>query len=60
MSGDVHELATPRAMANVRDLRAGGAERGLKVDVLQWDVRALPLRTASVDVVVTDLVSAEK
>ena len=56
----MHELATPRAMANVRDLRAGGAERGLKVDVIQWDVRALPLRTASVDVVVTDLVSAEK
>lgn len=44
-------------MANLTDLRASGAGGGLKVDVLQWDVRNLPLRTASVDVVVTDLVS---
>lgn len=53
--GDVYEQAPPRAKANCADLRANGS--GLKMDILQWDVRSLPLRAASVDVVVTDLVS---
>ena len=29
---------------------------GMKIDVSQWDVCRLPLRTASVDAVVTDMV----
>ncbi len=44
-------------MANCTDLKASGAGSGLKTDIFHWDVRNLPLRTASVDVVVTDLVS---
>ena len=55
--GDNHEQAAPRAMANCTDLRSSGAGSGLKMDILQWDVRSLPLRTACVDIVVTDLVS---
>ncbi len=55
--GDNHEQAAPRAMANCTDLRSSGAGSGLKMDILQWDVQSLPLRTACVDVVVTDLVS---
>ena len=34
--------------------------RELKVDVFQWDVCRLPLRTASVDVIVTDMVRSRE
>lgn len=56
--GDVYDQAPPRAMANCSDLRASGAGSGLKTDILQWDIQSVPLRAASVDVIVTDLVSA--
>ena len=56
LNGDIHKLASPRSKANQTALEAV-IKQGLKMDVLQWDVCNLPLRTASVDVIVTDLVS---
>ena len=55
INGDMHKLASPRAKANQATLE-GMIGEGLKMDVLQWDVCNLPLRTASVDVIVTDMV----
>ena len=50
IAGDAHELAVPRARANVDALHGANT-----TDILRWDVTRLPLRTASIDVVVTDL-----
>ena len=50
IAGDVHELAVPRARANV-----DGLHNANTTDILRWDVTRLPLRAASIDVVVTDL-----
>lgn len=57
LAGDNHDLAPPRARANLRTLE----EKGVAplVDVFQWDAGRLPLKTSSVDVVVTDLVSCQ-
>ena len=54
LAGDLHDLAPPRTSANVSALR----DRGLSplVDTLRWDACRLPLKTSSVDAVVTDLV----
>ena len=56
LNGDIHKLASPRAKANQTALEET-MRQGLKMDVLQWNVCNLPMRTASIDVVVTDLVS---
>ena len=56
LNGDIHDLASPRAKANQAALEQSTG-KGLKMDVLRWDVCSLPLRTATVDVIVTDLVS---
>ena len=56
LNGDIHELASPRAKTNQTALEEA-TRQGLKMDVLQWDVCNLPIRTASIDVIVTDLVS---
>lgn len=74
LAGDLHDLAPPRVLANLRDLQE--ARRGVStattvatatarappplVDVLQWDAGNLPLKTASVDVIVTDLPFGKK
>lgn len=50
IAGDAHELAVPRARANVDAVPGANT-----TDILCWDVTRLPLRTASIDVVVTDL-----
>ena len=55
LAGDNHELAIPRTKANLTALEETH-KKDLKVDVIRWDVCNLPLRTGSVDVVVTDLV----
>ena len=58
LAGDNHDLAPPRTRANLLALE----EKGVAplVDVFQWDAGRLPLKTSSVDVVVTDLVSWER
>ena len=54
LAGDLHDLAPPRASANLSSLRERGESP--RVDVLRWDACRLPLKSGSVDVVVTDLV----
>ena len=56
LNEDIHKLASPRAKANQAALEEI-MRQGLKMDVAYWDVCNLPMRTASVDVIVTDLVS---
>ena len=56
LNGDIHKLASPRTRANQTDLEKSTGQ-GLKMDILRWDVCCLPIRTATVDVIVTDLVS---
>ena len=56
LNGDNHKLASPRAKANQIALEEATGQ-GLKMNVIQWDVCNLPIRTASIDVIVTDLVS---
>jgi 23S rRNA G2445 N2-methylase RlmL len=64
IAGDIHHLAVQRAAANIESLlrqRNHGKEiNHVKVDVCQWDVCQLPLRTSTVDVVVTDLPFGKK
>ena len=48
--------AYARARDNAKSLQEEEKSR-LQMDVLQWDVMKIPLRNASVDVFVTDLVS---
>ena len=61
MGGDIHTLACNRIRDNVAALTskmgvAAGKAVGVPIAVLQWDISQLPLRTASVDIVVTDMV----
>ncbi|KAL3227505.1 hypothetical protein MRX96_004205 [Rhipicephalus microplus] len=60
--GDNHPLAVQRShdnMSALNEKRAKASSEGsgsqLCMDVCQWDVCALPLRTASIDVFITDL-----
>ena len=55
LAGDIHEKAYARARDNAKSIEED-EKRGFQMDVLQWDVMKIPLRTASVDVFVTDLV----
>ena len=57
LAGDIHEKAFARAGDNAKSIVEEG-KRGVRMDVLQWDVMRVPLRTASVDVFVTYLVGA--
>lgn len=55
LAGDYHDLACERTKSNIRALVTRNAA-GLPMDGFQWDVTSIPLKTASVDVFVTDLV----
>ncbi len=55
LAGDLHDLAPPRTAANLCALQERGVS--LPVDILRWDACRLPLKTSSIDAVVTDLVS---
>uniref|UniRef100_S4R896 THUMP domain containing 3 n=1 Tax=Petromyzon marinus TaxID=7757 RepID=S4R896_PETMA len=55
---DSFPMATNRSVNNVNHLnskRNSGRGRSLPVDIVQWDVCRLPLKTASVDACVTDM-----
>ena len=45
LNGDNHKLASPRAKANQTALEEATGQ-GLKMDVIQWDIYNLPIRTA--------------
>ncbi|XP_051011007.1 tRNA (guanine(6)-N2)-methyltransferase THUMP3 [Acomys russatus] len=61
IAGDNNPLAVNRAANNIcslltkNQIKDGKTPWGLPIDAVQWDVRSLPLRTASVDVIVTDM-----
>ena len=55
LAGDIHDKAYVRARDNAKSIEEEDG-LGLQMDVLQWDVMRIPLRAASVDVFVTDLV----
>ncbi|CAO2606116.1 tRNA (guanine(6)-N2)-methyltransferase THUMP3 [Lemmus lemmus] len=61
IAGDNNPLAVNRAANNISSLltksqiKDGKTSWGLPIDAVQWDICNLPLRTASVDVIVTDM-----
>ena len=50
IAGDLHEAAVTRTARNM-----AAQSMALKMDALQWDVTSLPILSASIDVVVTDM-----
>ncbi|XP_030632610.1 tRNA (guanine(6)-N(2))-methyltransferase THUMP3 [Chanos chanos] len=60
VAGDNNDMAVSRTVNNVGHIQrkrqdAGSTAPGLPVDTLQWDVCHLPVRTGSVDIVITDM-----
>ncbi|XP_052576836.1 tRNA (guanine(6)-N2)-methyltransferase THUMP3 isoform X1 [Peromyscus californicus insignis] len=61
IAGDNNPLAVNRAANNISSLltksqiKDGKTSWGLPIDAIQWDICNLPLRTASVDIIVTDM-----
>lgn len=61
IAGDNNPLAVNRAANNISSLltksqiKDGKTSWGLPIDAVQWDICNLPLRTASVDIIVTDM-----
>ncbi|XP_036122376.1 THUMP domain-containing protein 3 isoform X1 [Molossus molossus] len=61
VAGDNNPLAVNRAANNISSLltksqiKEGKPSWGLPIDAIQWDVCNLPLRTGSVDIIVTDM-----
>lgn len=61
IAGDNNPLAVNRAANNIASLltksqiKEGKPSWGLPIDAVQWDICNLPLRTGSVDIIVTDL-----
>ncbi|PNI53117.1 THUMPD3 isoform 5 [Pan troglodytes] len=61
IAGDNNPLAVNRAANNIASLltksqiKEGKPSWGLPIDAIQWDICNLPLRTGSVDIIVTDL-----
>ncbi|XP_045349600.1 THUMP domain-containing protein 3 [Leopardus geoffroyi] len=61
IAGDNNPLAVNRAANNISSLltksqiKEGKVSWGLPIDAVQWDICNLPLRTGSVDIIVTDM-----
>ncbi|XP_072454683.1 tRNA (guanine(6)-N(2))-methyltransferase THUMP3 isoform X2 [Notamacropus eugenii] len=61
IAGDNNPLAMKRAASNILSLltksqvKESKAFSGLPIDAVQWDICNLPLRTGSVDIIVTDM-----
>lgn len=61
IAGDNNPLAVNRAANNISSLltkiqvKEGKLSLGLPIDTIQWDICNLPLRTGSVDIIVTDM-----
>ncbi|XP_069796008.1 tRNA (guanine(6)-N2)-methyltransferase THUMP3 isoform X1 [Narcine bancroftii] len=60
LGGDNNELAVNRSINNINSLQkkrldSGRVNWGLPLDVAQWDICNLPLKTSSVDVVISDM-----
>lgn len=60
MAGDNNELAINRTINNINHIHnkrhnKGSTACGLPIDTVQWDLCKLPIRTASADIIVTDM-----
>ncbi|NWJ09849.1 THUM3 protein, partial [Crypturellus undulatus] len=60
IAGDNNPQAVKRAANNISSLlkkneNKEGASSGIPLDIIQWDICNLPLRTGSVDIIVTDM-----
>ncbi|XP_038666723.1 THUMP domain-containing protein 3 isoform X1 [Scyliorhinus canicula] len=60
LGGDNNTLAVNRSINNINSLQKKRLEKGritwgLPLDVVQWDICNLPLKTSSVDVVISDM-----
>ncbi|KAL6111477.1 thumpd3 [Pungitius sinensis] len=59
IAGDNNDMAVNRTVNNVCHIQKRMAEKsgasGLPIDTVQWDLCNLPIRTGSVDIVVTDM-----
>nr|XP_044989208.1 THUMP domain-containing protein 3 isoform X1 [Jaculus jaculus] len=61
LAGDNNPLAVKRTANNIASLltksqiKEGKTSWGLPIDAVQWDICNLPLRTGSVDIIVTDM-----
>jgi len=55
MAGDYHSIGIDHSTMNIQAIETEGGRPSLPVSCIQWDVYQLPLRTASVDRIVTDL-----
>ncbi|KAL4655963.1 THUMP domain-containing protein 3 [Arapaima gigas] len=60
LAGDNNDQAVSRTLNNITHIHkkrqeTGGEAWGLPIDTVQWNLCALPLRTASVDIIITDM-----
>ncbi|XP_075430795.1 tRNA (guanine(6)-N(2))-methyltransferase THUMP3 [Ascaphus truei] len=60
LAGDNNSQAVKRAASNIISLlrkqqSPESAPQGLQIDAVHWDISSLPLRSGSVDVIITDL-----
>ncbi|XP_056294113.1 THUMP domain-containing protein 3 [Pseudoliparis swirei] len=60
IAGDNSDMAVKRTVNNVAHIQKRRAEKsstasGLPIDTVQWDLCNLPIRTGSVDIVITDM-----
>ncbi|KAM7402070.1 hypothetical protein PAMP_017340 [Pampus punctatissimus] len=59
IAGDNNDMAVNRTVNNTRHIQKRRAETGsasgLPIDTVQWDLCNLPIRTSSVDIIITDM-----
>ncbi|XP_034389349.1 THUMP domain-containing protein 3 [Cyclopterus lumpus] len=59
VAGDNNDMAVNRTVNNVSHIQRRRADKGsasgLPIDTVQWDLCNLPIRTGSVDIVITDM-----
>ncbi|KAG9353261.1 hypothetical protein JZ751_017837 [Albula glossodonta] len=60
MAGDNNDMAVSRTVNNISHIHKKRQDKGtnawgLPIDTLQWDICNLPMRTSSVDIIITDM-----
>ncbi|XP_077429949.1 tRNA (guanine(6)-N(2))-methyltransferase THUMP3 [Vanacampus margaritifer] len=59
ISGDNNDMAVNRTVNNVCHIQKRKADKGsapgLPIDTVRWDLCSLPMRTSSVDIIITDM-----
>ncbi|XP_037534800.1 THUMP domain-containing protein 3 [Nematolebias whitei] len=59
IAGDNNDMAVNRTVNNVYHIQRRRADKGstpgLPIDTVQWDICNLPIKTSSVDIIITDM-----